>query len=203
MRTLAYLRPGDRVLEVGCSSGALTERIAAMGCQVTGIEVRPEAAAKARKFVEQVLVGDVATMPLPLAPSSFDAILLIDVLEHLGDPTGALRRLFPLLREGGRIVVAIPNVAHWSVRLRLLVGRFDYEDSGILDRTHVRFYTRETARAMLEEAGLEIQETDLVPDVPLLRFKRALVEANYRVASLLPGLFSAEFFFVGTPTRNA
>jgi len=174
-----------------------------MGCQVTGIEVRPEAAAKARKFVEQVLVGDVATMPLPLAPSSFDAILLIDVLEHLGDPTGALRRLFPLLREGGRIVVAIPNVAHWSVRLRLLVGRFDYEDSGILDRTHVRFYTRETARAMLEEAGLEIQETDLVPDVPLLRFKRALVEANYRVASLLPGLFSAEFFFVGTPTRNA
>jgi 2-polyprenyl-3-methyl-5-hydroxy-6-metoxy-1,4-benzoquinol methylase len=202
MRTLAYLRPGDRVLEVGCSSGALTERIAAMGCRVTGIEVRPEAAAKARKFVEQVLIGDVATMPLPLPPSSFDAILLIDVLEHLGDPTGALRRLFPLLREGGRIVVAIPNVAHWSVRLRLLVGRFDYEDSGILDRTHVRFYTRETARAMLEEAGLEIQETDLVPDVPLLRFKRALVEANYRVASLLPGLFSAEFFFVGTATRN-
>jgi len=203
MRTLAYLRHGDNVLEVGCSSGALTGRIAAMGCRVTGIEVRPEAAAKARKFVEQVLVGDVATMPLPLPPSSFDAILLIDVLEHLGDPTGALRRLFPLLREGGRIVVAIPNVAHWSVRLRLLVGRFDYEDSGILDRTHLRFYTRETARAMLEEAGLDIQETDLVPDVPLLRFKRALVEANYRVASLLPGLFSAEFFFVGTPTRNA
>jgi len=83
-----------------------------MGCQVTGIEVRPEAAEKARRFVERVLVGDLATMPLPLPPSSFDAILLIDVLEHVVDPVEALRRLFPFLREGGRIVVAIPNVAH-------------------------------------------------------------------------------------------
>jgi 2-polyprenyl-3-methyl-5-hydroxy-6-metoxy-1,4-benzoquinol methylase len=203
MRTLGYLRSGEHVLEVGCSSGALTERIAAMGCRVTGIEVRPEAAEKARRFVEEVLVGDLATMPLPLPPSSFDAILLIDVLEHLKDPVEALRRLFPLLRERGRIVVAIPNVAHWFVRLRLLAGRFDYEDSGILDRTHLRFYTRDTARAMLEEAGLEIRETDWVPDVPLLRLKPALVEANYRVASLLPGLFSTEFFFVGTPRQNA
>lgn len=202
MRTLAYLRPGEKVLEVGCSSGALTERITAMGCQVTGIEVRPEAAEKARRFVERVLVGDLATMPLPLPPSSFDAILLIDVLEHVVDPVEALRRLFPFLREGGRIVVAIPNVAHWSVRLRLLTGRFDYEDTGILDRTHLRFYTRATARAMLEEAGLEIRETDCVPDVPILRFKRGLVEANYRVASLFPGLFSTEFFFVGAPKRN-
>ena len=202
-RTLASLRPGERVLEVGCSSGALTERIAAMGCRVTGIEMRPEAAAKARRFSEEVLVGDLATMPLPLPPSSFDAILLIDVLEHLADPIEAMRRLFPLLREGGRMVVAIPNVAHWSVRFRLLAGRFDYDESGILDRTHLRFYTRDSARAMLEQAGLEIRETDWVPDVPLLRFKRLLIQANYRVASLLPGLFSTEFFFVGTPQRGA
>ncbi len=203
MRTLAYLRPGERVLEIGCSSGALTERIAASGCRVTGIEVRADAAEKARRFSEEVLVGDLATMPLPLQLSSFDAILLIDILEHLADPIGALRRLFPLLREGGRIVVAIPNVAHWSIRFRLLAGRFDYEDSGILDRTHLRFYTRDTARAMLERAGLEIQETDVVPDVPLLRFKPRLVAANYRIASLLPGLLSTEFFFVGTPRRTS
>jgi 2-polyprenyl-3-methyl-5-hydroxy-6-metoxy-1,4-benzoquinol methylase len=203
MRTLAYLRSGERVLEVGCSSGALTERIAAMGCRVTGIEVRPDAAERARRFAEDILVGDLTTMALALRPSSFDAILLIDVLEHVADPLKALRRLFPLLREGGRIVVAIPNVAHWSVRLRLLAGRFEYEDSGILDRTHLRFYTRGTARAMLEQAGLEIQETDLVPDVPLLRFKPRLAEVNYRVASSLPGLLATEFFFVGTPRRSA
>jgi 2-polyprenyl-3-methyl-5-hydroxy-6-metoxy-1,4-benzoquinol methylase len=203
MRTLAYLRPGERVLEVGCSSGALTERIAANGCRVTGIEMRADAAEKARRFSEQVLVGDLATMPLPLPPSSFDAILLIDVLEHLADPIAALRRLFPLLRDGGRMVVAIPNVAHWLIRFRLLEGRFDYEDSGILDRTHLRFYTRDTARSMLEGAGLEIHETDVVPDVPLLRFKPRLVTANYRIASLLPGLLSTEFFFVGTPRRTS
>jgi 2-polyprenyl-3-methyl-5-hydroxy-6-metoxy-1,4-benzoquinol methylase len=86
MRTLAYLRPGERVLEVGCSSGALTERIAAMKCRVTGIEQRPDAAEKARPFTEDLLVGDLATMPLPLPLSSFDVILLIDVLEHLVDP---------------------------------------------------------------------------------------------------------------------
>jgi len=174
-----------------------------MGCRVTGIEVRPEAAEGARRFAEDVLVGDFATMPLTLPRSIFDTILLIDVLEHLADPIGGLRRLFPLLRNDGRIVVAIPNVAHWSVRFRLLAGRFDYEHSGILDRTHLRFYTRGTARAMLEQAGLEIRETDLVPDVPLLRFKRRLAETNYRVASLLPGLLATEFFFVGTPRRSA
>jgi len=203
MRTLGYLQQGDRVLEVGCSSGALTERIAAKGCRVTGIELRPDAAEKARRFGEVVLVGDFATMPLPLSPSSFDVILLIDVLEHLADPSRALRRLFPLLRDGGRFVIAIPNVAHWSVRARLLRGRFDYEDSGILDRTHLRFYTRDTAYAMLEDAGLKVQEMDLVPDVPLLRFKSRLTELNYRVASLFPGLLATEFFFVGTPRRSA
>lgn len=203
MRTLAYLRRGDRVLEVGCSSGALTEHIAAMGCRVTGIEVRPDAADRARRFAEDVLVGDLTTMPLALPLSNFDAILLIDVLEHLVDPVGALRRLFPFLREGGRFVVAIPNVAHWSVRFHLLAGRFAYEDSGILDRTHLRFYTRDTARAMLEQAGLEIDETDVVPDVPLLRLKPRFVGANYRIASLLPGLLSTEFFFVGTPRRTS
>ncbi len=100
-------------------------------------------------------------------------------------------------------MIAIPNVAHWSVRARLLRGRFDYEDSGILDRTHLRFYTRDTAHAMLEDAGLKVQEMDLVPDVPLLRFKSRLTELNYRVASLFPGLLATEFFFVGTPRRRA
>jgi hypothetical protein len=111
--------------------------------------------------------------------------------------------LFPFLSDDGRIVIALPNVAHWSVRYQILVGRFEYEDSGILDRTHLRSYTRDTARAMLEEAGLEIRETDLVPDVPLLRFKSRFAGANYRIASLLPGLLSTEFFFVGAPRKSA
>src|SRR2546427_383590 len=182
MRALAYLRRGDRVLEVGCSSGALTEHIAAMGCRVTGIEVRPDAADRARRFAEDVLVGDLTTMPLALHLVDFDAIRLSDVLEPLVDPVGALRRLFPFLREGGRFVVAIPNVAHWFVRFHLLAGRFAYGDSGILDRTHLRFYTRDTARALLEQAGPEVDGRAVAPHVPLLCLKPRFVRASHPIA---------------------
>ena len=199
-RALGYLRPGERVLEIGCSTGALTERIRDLGCTVVGVEQRPEAAAKARAFCEEVLVGDIESLPLPWAPGSFDAILLLDVLEHLVDPPAAIRRLLPILKPTGRVIVALPNIAHWSIRFRLLRGRFEYEESGILDRTHLHFYTWKTAPEMLVQGGLEILEADVVPDVPLLRFKPRLVRANYKVARLLPGFLSTELLFVGRPS---
>ena len=198
-RTLGFLRPGSRVLEIGCANGALTERIQAMGCTVVGVEREPEAAEKARRFCEDVLVGDVGDMPLDLEPASFDFLLLIDVLEHLVHPKAVVRRLLPFVRPQGHVVVALPNVAHWSVRARLLFGRFDYEDTGLLDRTHLRFYTPDTARAMLEEAGLKDLESDIVPDVPLLRYKPRLARLNYHVARLRPNLFATEALFVGRP----
>ncbi len=202
-QALDRVGPGQRLLEVGCSNGALTERLRAKGCTVVGIEVRPEAAEKARAFCEQVLVGDVERMPLPWPPASFDAVLLLDVLEHLVDPVPAVRRLLPLLKTDGRVLVALPNVAHWQVRFRLLRGRFDYEDSGILDRTHLHLYTPRTGRELLVQAGLTVLEQDVVPDVPLLRFKRHLEGANYKVARLLPGLLSTEIFFVARPSGPA
>ena len=198
-RTLGFLRPGARVLEIGCASGALSERIQAMGCAVVGVERDAEAAQKARAFCEEVFVGDVEVMDLPLERASFDFLLLIDVLEHLVHPRAAVRRLRPFLSPDGRAVVALPNVAHWSVRARLLMGRFDYEDTGLLDRTHLRFYTPETARVMLEEAGLKDLQEDIVPDVPLLRYKPRLARLNYQVARLRPTLLATEALFVGRP----
>jgi SAM-dependent methyltransferase len=198
-RTLGFLRPESRVLEIGCASGALTERIQAMGSIVVGVERDPEAAEKARRFCEDVLVGDIEAMELDLEPASFDFLLLIDVLEHLVHPRAAVRRLIPFVRPDGTVIVALPNVAHWSVRGRLLFGRFDYEDTGLLDRTHLRFYTPGTARAMLVEAGLKDLESDIVPDVPLLRLKPRLARLNYKVARLRPTLFATESLFVGRP----
>ena len=202
-QTLGRVNPGERVLEVGCSSGALSEKLQAKGCSVVGIESRLEAAVEARGFCEDVLVGDVERMPLPLPAASFDTILLLDVLEHLVDPPAATRRLLPFLRPGGRFIIALPNIAHWSVRFQLLVGRFEYGDSGILDRTHLHFYTHSSALEMLRRCGLEVTEWDIAPDVPLLRFKRRLEGANYRVARLLPGLLSTELLFVARPTGPA
>ena len=198
-RTLASLHPGEKVMEVGCSNGALTQRIQALGCRVVGIENRPTAAEEARPFCERVIVGDIERLELGSDLGPFDVILLIDVLEHLIDPTAILRRLAPLLTPGGRFIVALPNIAHWSIRWQILRGQFNYTDSGILDRTHLHLYTMRTARELLESAGLQIIEADLIPDVPFLRYKRRLVELNYRVASLLPNLFATESFFVAEP----
>lgn len=203
MQTLSRVQPGERLLEVGCSNGALSEQLQTRGCRVVGIEVRADAAEKARAFCEEVAVGDVERMPLPWAPASFDAILLLDVLEHLVDPAAATRRLLPLLRPGGRLIIALPNVAHWQVRFRLLRGRFDYEDSGILDRTHLHLYTAKSARALLAQSGLQVVDEDIVPDVPLLRYKRRVARANYKLGRLLPGLLSTEILFVAKPTGSA
>jgi 2-polyprenyl-3-methyl-5-hydroxy-6-metoxy-1,4-benzoquinol methylase len=196
-RTLELLHAGERVLEVGCSSGALTEHVKALGCAVVGVERRPKAAAQARSFAEDVVVGDIEEMPLPWAASSFDVILLLDVLEHLVNPSATVRRLLPLLKPAGRVIVAVPNVAHWSIRFRLLCGRFDYEDSGILDRTHLHLYTMRTARNMLTEGGLELIAEDIVPDFPFLRYRPRWARANYNLARLLPGLLSTELLFIG------
>ncbi len=203
MQALARVASGERVLEVGCSNGALTQRLRAKGCAVVGIEVRPDAAEKARVFCEEVLVGDVEHLVFPWRHASFDVILLLDVLEHLVDPATTVRKLIPLLRPGGRILVALPNVAQWHVRFRLLRGRFDYEDSGILDRTHLHLYTLLSGRELLTRAGLTILEQDVIPDVPLLRYRRGLAKANYKLAHLLPGLLSTEVLFVARPSASA
>jgi len=203
MRALACLRPGQRVLEVGCSTGALSERMRALGCTVVGIEQRADAAERARAFCESVLVGDVERMPLALPKRSFDVLLLLDVLEHLVDPVAAVARLVPLVRDAGIVVVALPNVAHWSIRGQLVRGRFEYVDSGILDRTHLHLYTLRTAERLLGSAGLEILEKDIIPDTPFLRFRPRVASLNYKIARLLPNLLSTESFFVTRPSRTA
>jgi len=199
LQIVSRLRPGERVLDVGCGSGEIARLMREKDCTVIGLELDSEKAAKAGTYCEQVLVGDIETMPLAFEPESFDVFVLSNILEHLRDPVATLRRLVPLLRPTGRILVDLPNVAHWDVRLRLLRGRWDYEDAGILDRTHLRFYTRKTAREMLRETGFEILDEDIIPDVPLFRYKKRWAHVNYRIARLRPDLLSTEMLFVVRP----
>ena len=151
--------PGSRVLDVGCATGYLGELLAAKECVVVGIEADPEAARLARssgayQAVYEIDLDD-ATSSLPTG--AFDVVLCADVLEHLRDPPGTLRRLHPMLAEDGQLVVSLPNVAHLSVRLQLLAGHFRYTERGILDRTHLHFYTYESARALIEGSGLRVE----------------------------------------------
>jgi 2-polyprenyl-3-methyl-5-hydroxy-6-metoxy-1,4-benzoquinol methylase len=156
---------GRRALDVGAADGFLAERLTAQGWSVTALERDPELAARARGRCKEVVVADLETAP-PLLHGPFDAIVYGDVLEHLTDPLAALRALDATLAPGGTVIVSVPNVAHLWVRLCLLAGRFDYADRGILDRTHLRFFTRRTLLALLRSAGLEVSELVATP-VPL------------------------------------
>ena len=156
------------VLDVGCATGYLAEALAGQGCTVSGIEYDAAAAELARPFLDHLVVGDLATMDLAeeLGDRRFDVILLGDVLEHLMDPGPVLARLVTLLAPAGSVVISVPNVSHGSVRLALLQGRWEYRDLGLLDRTHVRFFTRHTLLEMLRGAGLvaaEIRTTTMDP----------------------------------------
>ena len=156
---------GRKALDVGAADGFLAERLTAQGWSVTALERDPELAARARGRCKEVVVADLESAP-PLLHGPFEAIVYGDVLEHLSDPGAALRALDQTLAPEGTVIVSVPNVAHLWVRLSLLAGRFDYADRGILDRTHLRFFTRRTLLDLLRSAGLSVVELAVTP-VPL------------------------------------
>ncbi len=147
-------RSGLDVLDVGCGFATTSQEIQKRGNRVTGIESSAEAVAVARKRIGEVIEGDLQQAGV-FGTRTFDVIIFADVLEHLAWPVGILRRYAELLKKGGTVIVSLPNVGLWSVRLGLLLGRFPYADTGVLDRTHLRFFTRSSAVEMLREPGLE------------------------------------------------
>jgi SAM-dependent methyltransferase len=149
----------DRVLEVGCGSGDTLAYLQANDrCRWTGgVELFPEAAEIARGRLDDVYEGNIEQMELPIAPASLDVVLCLDVLEHLVDPWSTTSRLARLLKPGGVLIASIPNVRHFRVVLPLLFrGRWDYAQFGLMDRTHLRFFTEHTARHLLRQAGLRV-----------------------------------------------
>jgi 2-polyprenyl-3-methyl-5-hydroxy-6-metoxy-1,4-benzoquinol methylase len=147
------------VLDVGCAAGDTAQALVARGCTVSGVDIDAASAEPAREVLEELVIADIDRSPLSehFKPESFDAIIFGDVLEHLIDPWSALRDAATLLRPEGRILVSIPNVANAAVRLALLQGNWDYTDKGLLDRTHLRFFTLESFCELLESAGLAIE----------------------------------------------
>ena len=162
-KLLAAVPPGATVLEVGCASGYFTQALLEGGAAaVDGIEVDADDARQAEPHLRKLIVDSVESPAVTdeLDDEAYDAIVCGDVLEHLRDPGAVVRTLVPKLRRGGVFVVSIPNVAHHSVRFGLLVGRFEYEELGLLDKTHLRFFTRRSVRELLRDAGLEIVRED-------------------------------------------
>lgn len=145
------------VLDVGCGTGSLGRHlIESHGCEVWGVEPHRAAAEEASRSLSRVFDG-AFTESLDFQGKIFDVILFNDVLEHMVDPLASLKFAKTLLSDGGVIVSSIPNLRHHSVLKELLVQKsFEYQDHGILDRTHLRFFTSKTMLDMYAAAGLEV-----------------------------------------------
>lgn len=147
------------VLEIGPASGYVSRCLVEAGCRVTGIEADMDAVRSAEQAGVRLICGSVEDEEiLGRIQAGFDVIVLADVLEHLRRPEQTLLRMRDLLNPGGYAVVSLPNIANWKTRVALLFGRFDYRDEGILDRTHLRFFTKRSAEAMIRGAGYEMLE---------------------------------------------
>jgi 2-polyprenyl-3-methyl-5-hydroxy-6-metoxy-1,4-benzoquinol methylase len=151
-----------RVLEVGCGAGQTLEmlKLKNLCSETVGVELFSAAADEARRRVDDVYCLDVEKDRLPSHLGKFDLILLLDVLEHLVDPWGTLNKLkSEYLADNGKIIISLPNAQHFSLVLPLLFGRFNYVERGVLDKTHLRFFTRKSATDLLTSAGLKIDDS--------------------------------------------
>ncbi len=156
---LALIPHGSRVLEVGSAAGHVTQVLKRQGCEVTGLELDPALASLARSLCRRMVVGNIEDLDLDAqVPEEFDVILCGDILEHLKDPEAVLRKLKRHLAPTGHFVVSLPNVAHGSVRLSLLEGQFTYVKEGLLDATHLRFFTLDSIRELFNRNSLEVRD---------------------------------------------
>lgn len=193
---------GARVLELGCASGYLSGYMEqALGCRVTGLEADADAVAIAAQRCSEVHLVDLDA-PNALAPAQasapYDVVLAAAVLEHLKYPERILRDLQALTTPGAPVIVSLPNVANWRIRLNLLRGRFDYEDYGIMDRTHLRLYTLKTGRDLLETSGYTVQSVHIAGS-GLQNALNGVARRTGRALPplVLPGLLAYELIYVG------
>lgn len=194
-RIVQAVKPGSRVLDVGCADGAIARALGERGCHVVGVDSRDAAAARAA--CDRFYVADLDGGDWQPEERGFDYILFADVLEHLRDPS-ILGRSRAWLAPRGRVIASTGNVALWFMRLSLLAGRFHYAPRGILDETHVRLYTRATFRALVERHGFRVVDEDVtvIPLEQLLaraeqaRVVGALEQLEYSLARSWPELFA-------------
>jgi 2-polyprenyl-3-methyl-5-hydroxy-6-metoxy-1,4-benzoquinol methylase len=171
-----WVPEGARVLEVGPGDGVVGAWLTAnKRCSVVGVEYVAAAAEAAAASFAHMIVGSIEDPQVQaqvreLAP--YDAIIFADVLEHLVDPWGVLREVRSLLNPGGRVLVSVPNIAHWTARINLLMGRFDYTEGYLMDRTHLRWFTRKSARQLAASSGYRVVEEQVVYKPRFARFWR-------------------------------
>lgn len=166
---------GSCVLDVGCDTGRFGEVLRIQkNCTVDGVEPYLPGAEVAQTRLNQVFIRAIDNEKSFDGLINYDAILFLDVLEHLQNPWAVIKGAMKVLQPGGAIHIVVPNIAHISIVRRLLQGRFEYSNCGTMDRTHLRWFTRKSLRESLEEAGFEKIAIDVVPQLPYLYNKSVI-----------------------------
>lgn len=217
---------GQTVLSLGCGRARLELELTRLGATVTGIDSNLGACATARERIHEVIESDLTWSEAAgavLGDRRFDWIIAADVLEHFADGGALLRDYLRFLAPGGRVIISLPNVALWSNRLHLLLGRFNYEPTGVRDRTHLRFYTIKTAHQLLRSVGLTPLTAGFEPGIvrtflPLIRrfaspgndpgaildskaydfYRRYCLPVETAVCKLVPGLLALRIVILAT-----
>ncbi len=192
----------NRVLDIGCAEGHAGKKLKELGQAsfVVGLEINADAAETARQHLDHVICCDIesARMDEPfMSPHSFDYILLGDILEHLRDPWAVLSRLNKYLVPSGKIIVSIPNVRYWEVVLPLLfLGQWEYKPQGVMDITHLRFFTLSSATRLIKGSGYEIKSYK-----PLISGRLGKL-LNIITLGLLKGLLAVQWIIIAQKTTE-
>lgn len=196
-REIAPLLPAEaprRILEIGCSSGATLAWLKGRypQAETVGLEGFASMLEQVSQNADRAVIHDLE-QPLPADLGRFDLILALDVLEHLRDPADVLKRLVPLLESGGRVIVSVPNLSHHSVVRDLIFRRrFAYQEAGIMDRTHLRWFTESSAVGLMNGAGLTV-----VAGVVNGWNKRRSKLVNTATAGLFKHFFAEQYIMAG------
>ncbi|HWE02993.1 MAG TPA: class I SAM-dependent methyltransferase [Tepidisphaeraceae bacterium] len=190
------------VLDVGAAQGMLGQSLADTGLALDAVEANPEWAALAKPFYRSVYASYVQDAPLP--EKTYKTVVCADVLEHTPDPVGVIGQLRRAATDDATFIVSVPNVAHLGVRLMLLFGQFPKMERGPLDRTHLQFLTKDTARQMMAQGGLDVKEFS-VTGVPLdelwktgegkLAFN-VMMKAQHLALAIAPRLFGFQWIMI-------
>lgn len=201
---LANRTPG-RALDCGCGAGDNACILVSRGWTVTGITVSKQESVAASEFCERVILHDLEC-GLPSLPLTYDLVVLSHILEHLAYPATLLKQLLQILSPEGVLAVALPNVLFLLQRMKFLCGEFGYEPSGIMDNTHLRFYTFGTGAALLRSNGFQLVHSSADGYFPLRGIRNIIPELLSRfidkqACAFLPGLFGLQLLYIAKPAE--
>jgi len=205
LNLLDHDTPGS-VLDCGCGSGDNGRVLAAMGYKVTGVTISPSEQAIAQRFCHSVIIHDLDEGLPSKLDGPFNVVILSHVLEHLRQPCRLLADIKRVIASDGLLLVALPNTLHFRHRFEFLFGRFEYRACGIMDATHLHFYTYESGRRLLELNGFHVVRCAAEGAFPLPVIRRALPNvagfADRLACKLLPGLFASQLLYVTHADEN-